>query len=63
MDGEAVFKQMRSIKPDVKVLFASGYYVMEETSSLLKEGASDFLQKPFNMNQLSTKIRKILGKP
>ncbi len=63
MDGETVFKQMRSIKPDVKVLFASGYYVIEETSSLLQEGGSDFLQKPFNMNQLSTKIRNILGKP
>jgi CheY-like chemotaxis protein len=62
MDGEAVFKQMRAIKPDVKVLFASGYYVIEETSSLLQEGGSDFLQKPFNMNQLSTKIRNILGK-
>ncbi len=60
MDGEAVFKEMRQVQPDVKVLFASGYYVMEETSNLLQEGGSDFLQKPFNMNQLSTKIRKIL---
>ena len=60
MDGEEVFKEMRSIQPDVKVLFASGYYVIEETSNLLQAGASDFLQKPFNMNQLSTKIRKIL---
>ena len=60
MDGEAVFKEMRQVQPDVKVLFASGYYVMEETGNLLREGGSDFLQKPFNMNQLSTKIRKIL---
>ena len=42
MDGEAVFKEMRQVQPDVKVLFASGYYVMEETGNLLREGGQRF---------------------
>ncbi len=57
MGGEEVFNQIRSLNQDIKVLFASGHYVGEQTRDLLKTGASDFLQKPFNLRQLSTKIR------
>lgn len=60
MDGEEVCRLLREIRPDTKVLFASGYYVVEQAQSLLQDGASDFLQKPFNMQQLSTKIRNML---
>ena len=60
MDGEAVFHELRNIDPEIKVLFASGHYVVEQTRALLKSGRSDFLQKPFNLRQLSTKIRTIL---
>ncbi len=62
MDGESVFESLRAIRPDIKVIFASGYYVMEQTSTLLKEGFCDFLQKPFNLQQLSSKIRAMLDK-
>jgi two-component system, cell cycle sensor histidine kinase and response regulator CckA len=61
MSGEAVFNEIRKIKPDIKVLFASGHYMMDQTRALLETGGSDFLQKPFNLRQLSTKIRLILG--
>ena len=60
LDGETVFQEIRKIAPDIKVLFASGHYVVEQTRELLRSGHSDFLQKPFNMRQLSTKIRTIL---
>ncbi len=60
MDGEAVFEQIREIKSNQKVLFASGHYVVDQTRELLHRGFSDFLQKPFNLRQLSTKIRCIL---
>ena len=60
MDGEAVFYQIRKVKSDIKVLFASGHYVVDQTRALLQNGLSDFLQKPFNLRVLSTKIRTIL---
>ncbi len=62
MSGEAVFNEIRQIKPDIKVLFASGHYIVDQTQALLQTGRSDFLQKPFNLRQLSSKIRLILGK-
>lgn len=61
MSGEAVFHEIRKIKPNIKVLFASGHYIVDQTRALLQTGSSDFLQKPFNLRQLSTKIRLILG--
>lgn len=60
MGGETVFHEIREIKPDTKVLFASGHYMSEQTRALLETGSSDFLQKPFNLRQLSTKIRCII---
>jgi DNA-binding NtrC family response regulator len=60
MDGEAVFARLREIRPDVKVIFASGFYIMDQAPSFMKNGSSGFLQKPFNMKQLSTKIRAVL---
>jgi two-component system cell cycle sensor histidine kinase/response regulator CckA len=63
MGGEAVFTEMRQINPGIKVLFASGHYMVDQTRALLKTGATDFLQKPFNLRQLSTKIRCILDTP
>jgi two-component system, cell cycle sensor histidine kinase and response regulator CckA len=60
LDGEAVFKVLRAIRPDIKVLFASGFYLIEQASSLLSKGTTDFLQKPFSMHQLSTRVRRML---
>jgi CheY-like chemotaxis protein len=60
LDGESVFREIREIDEDIRVIFASGFYVVEQTRDLLENGASDFLQKPFNLKQLSTKIRCIL---
>jgi len=63
MDGEEVYGKLRDIRPDIKVIFASGYYDIEQAKALLAKGRSGFLQKPFNMQQLSTKIRGLLDKP
>jgi PAS domain S-box-containing protein len=60
LDGEAVFNEIREIKPDMKVLFASGHYMVDQTQALLEKGDTDFIEKPFNLQQLSTKIRKLL---
>jgi CheY-like chemotaxis protein len=60
MGGEVVFNEIRRIKPDIKVLFASGHYMSDHTRELLQSGSSDFLQKPFNLRQLSANIRCII---
>ncbi|MGD9216142.1 MAG: PAS domain S-box protein, partial [Desulfobacteraceae bacterium] len=60
LGGESIFNMIRKINPKIKVLFASGHYMSDQTRALLQTSSSDFLQKPFNLRQLSTKIRCIL---
>jgi hypothetical protein len=43
----------------VRVLLSSGYSINGEASKILKKGCGGFIQKPFNLNSLSQKIRSL----
>jgi two-component system cell cycle sensor histidine kinase/response regulator CckA len=60
--GGKTFDRMKEINPDVKVLLSSGYSIDGEADEILKRGCNGFIQKPFNINDLSHKIREILEK-
>ena len=60
MGGGETYDKMKQINPDVKVLLSSGYSVSGEANSILERGCNGFIQKPFSMNDLSSKIRVIL---
>jgi CheY-like chemotaxis protein len=62
MDGGQVFDRLRQIDPDVKVLLSSGYSLDGQAKEIMERGCSGFIQKPFNLNSLSRKIREILEK-
>ena len=61
MEGGEVFEKLREISPDVKILISSGYSVDGIASQILERGACGFIQKPFDMMQLSKSIRVILN--
>lgn len=58
--GGKVFDQMKKIDPEVKVLLASGYSQEGQAEQILRRGCLGFIQKPFTMETLSEKIRRIL---
>lgn len=60
MNGKETFMRLIDEKPEVKVLLSSGYSIDGEASEILSSGSSSFIQKPFNINELSNKIREIL---
>ena len=60
MNGGDVFDKMKQINPDVKVLLSSGYSVEGQAAQILARGCDGFIQKPFQMGQLSQSIRQIL---
>ncbi len=60
MRGQEVFQALRTIKPDIRVLLASGYSIDGEASTIMAQGCNGFIQKPFSMEKLSTKIQEIL---
>jgi PAS domain S-box-containing protein len=58
--GGETFDRLRQLNPQAKVLLASGYSVDGQAAAILERGCNGFMQKPFNMKQLSRKIRKAL---
>jgi CheY-like chemotaxis protein len=61
MDGGKVYDSMKEINPDVKVLLMSGYSGDGKAKALLASGCDAFIEKPFEMQELSQKIREILN--
>jgi DNA-binding NarL/FixJ family response regulator len=60
MTGSDEFKKLKEINPNVKVIFASGYFEPDLKSELLKDGANGFIQKPYEPNDILRIIRQIL---
>jgi two-component system cell cycle sensor histidine kinase/response regulator CckA len=58
--GSKTYDFLKEIDPDVRVLLSSGYSINGQASEILKRGCNGFIQKPFNIHQLSQMIRKML---
>jgi len=61
MGGNEVYKQLQILNPTLKVLLSSGYSLDGLARDILNQGSNGFIQKPFQLKQLSQKIRKILA--
>ena len=62
LSGKDVHDELKKIKPDVRILFISGY-----TADILKQKGIEnekinFISKPLRADALSRKIREVLGK-
>lgn len=57
--GEA-YELLRKINPDAKVILSSGYSINGQASEILARGCRGFIQKPFNITDLSRKLRETL---
>ncbi len=52
LSGKETFEQLRIIKPDLKIIIATGFVGSQESQELLDNGAIAILEKPFKMDQL-----------
>ena len=62
MGGAETYDRLKEINPDSKVLLSSGYSINGQATEILRRGCDGFIQKPFNIEKLSCKIREILDK-
>ena len=60
MDGLSAFRQMRRLRPDVKVILCSGYGEQEATQRFTSEGLAGFIQKPYILRDLREMIQQTL---
>jgi two-component system cell cycle sensor histidine kinase/response regulator CckA len=60
MGGAKLVEQLRSIRPDLKVLFVSGYAESPELCQGAIDPSTSFLPKPFSLKTLACKIREVI---
>jgi CheY-like chemotaxis protein len=61
ISGSETFNTLKSINPDIKVILSSGYSINGKAKEIMERGCRAFIQKPFEMSDLSDKIRKVLA--
>ena len=60
MDGIDILKQVKKDHPEVPVVIISGHGNIEIAVAAIKQGAYDFIEKPFNIDQLMVVIRRAM---
>ncbi len=60
MGGGQAYDNIKKVNPDVKVLLSSSYSLDGQAQEILDRGCDGFIQKPFSMEELSSKINEIL---
>lgn len=60
MGGGQAYDRLKEINPDIKVLLSSGYSIDGEAREIMGRGCNGFIQKPFNISDLSRRISEIL---
>jgi len=61
MSGPMIADQVAALKPDVKVLFMSGYDSTQVVQRYVVEKGYSLLIKPFTMEQLERKVKLVLA--
>jgi PAS domain S-box-containing protein len=59
MDGEQCFRELRQIRPDMKVIMSSGYNEQEVTQKFAGKGLAGFIQKPYKLSVLKAAIMAV----
>jgi two-component system cell cycle sensor histidine kinase/response regulator CckA len=60
IDGGKAFDLIREIQPGMPMMLSSGYSLSGQANDIMRRGCNEFIQKPFNIYELSQKVRKIL---
>ena len=61
MGGGDTYDRLKEINPEIKALLSSGYSIDGEAQSIMDRGCNGFVQKPYNMKEISLKVSEILN--
>ncbi|MBI2517510.1 MAG: PAS domain S-box protein [Opitutae bacterium] len=63
MDGEETFRQLRQLRPDIRVILMSGFNKVDAINRFTGKGLAGFVQKPFEVDTLAAEMRRVLERP
>jgi len=58
MDGVEVTKKFKASKPEICIIVITGYASIQSAMEVLKEGAYDYISKPFNIDEIKVVVRR-----
>ena len=61
MDGSTLSRRIYALDPDARIIFISGYSEDTFRDQLTKGQVIHFLQKPFNIKELASKVKEVLN--
>ena len=61
MGGEETLRELKTIRPEVRVLLSSGYNEVEAVRRFTGKGLAGFIQKPYSAIALTEKVRSVLA--
>jgi DNA-binding NtrC family response regulator len=59
-EGVALMRSIRALDPDVPILLMTAFTSLEMAVQLVKEGASDYIAKPWNDEKLVTTVKSLM---
>ncbi len=62
MDGIALLRAARELYPDIGIVLMTAFATVDTARDAFKLGADDFIQKPFDVEELKLIVRKTLDK-
>jgi two-component system response regulator HydG len=62
MDGVELLKVAKTIRPDIEVILITGYGTVDTAVTAMKDGAFDYIQKPFKPREILKLVRKAVEK-
>ncbi len=62
MDGMEVLRQVREVRPDIRVIMITAYGTVESAVEAMKQGAVDFLQKPFGPEEIREMVSRVMDR-
>jgi len=62
MDGMEVLRQVREIRPDIRIIMITAYGTVELAVEAMKLGAVDFIQKPFSPEEIRELVSRVMDR-
>ncbi len=60
MDGETLLTEVKKLSPRTEVVMMTAHGSTDQAVNCLKQGAADYILKPFDLDDLSIRIKRIL---
>ena len=60
MDGMTLLREVKRRRPDIEVVMMTAFATVNTAVVAMKEGAADYLQKPFDKEELLVVVQKVL---